>query len=54
MADYTHVKEILEVYSTSEVNQKLKENWILINTYTFIPDEYLKNDVKLVYVLGRI
>lgn len=54
MADYTHVKEVIQTSDIHEVNLKLNENWILIDTYTIVPEEYLKNDLELVYVLGRI
>lgn len=43
---FTYVKEIMETYSYEEVNEKVKENWILL---AIVP-----KSGKYMFSLGRI
>lgn len=53
MPDFTDIIEVDETNSVDEANKKLKEGWILIDSYNYVSDEYLKDDLTHVYVLGK-
>ena len=54
MFSLSDVKELHQTSNLDEANSYLADGWVLITTYTYVPDEMLKNDLKLIYVLGYL
>ena len=50
----TDVKEIIHIDDLQDVNRRLQDGWVLIDTYTVVPDLGALNDSVLIYSLGRV
>ena len=52
--DLTKIKEVYQTKSISDVNSKLKENWILLEIFTtsYNPEIFYKHQ-SVVFVLGK-
>jgi hypothetical protein len=55
MQDFSNIVEVMNLYSTEDVNSYLKGNWILLFIHTKCEEpEKVPGDQQIVFTIGRI
>lgn len=47
------ITQVIHLDDLNDVNEHLKDGWVILNTYTVTPDSSIPNNLMLIYSLGK-